>query len=316
VTTRAPADRPAAQQGRLFDFEGIDRNLDLVPLAVRRLLDHLGAKLSLDGWRSIELESRHVLLALGSADRIDPHKARTTLASARPSPRAIDPSADPTPEVVPEQLAARLGEDGPLDEDTWRRLSPLERWVLEHVSNSKHPERLVPAVREILADRNRAADEGRQLTHLNRLGEVHMVSIVDKPVTLRRAVAISRIVMSEQAHRCLLEGNARKGDVLGAARIAGIMAAKQTSALIPLCHPVPLTQVELDIRPDQSEPWVDLRAEATVLGRTGVEMEVLMAVSVAALTVYDMLKSVDRGMVIGPTRLLEKSGGTSGEVRP
>jgi len=142
-----------------------------------------------------------------------------------------------------------------------------------------------------------------------------MVDTATKPVSARRAIATSTVTLSIAAHRALIEGNARKGDVLGTARIAAIMAAKHTSQLIPLCHPIQLTHIAVTLVPSGTEPKVDIRVEVTAVDRTGVEMEAMVAVSVAALTIYDMLKAVDRGIIIGPTRLLEKSGGRSGDYR-
>ncbi|HMA93377.1 MAG TPA: cyclic pyranopterin monophosphate synthase MoaC [Polyangiaceae bacterium] len=153
------------------------------------------------------------------------------------------------------------------------------------------------------------------LTHLNTRGEAHMVAVQSKPITERRAIAGSRVTMSPDAHRALVSGSCPKGDVLAAARIAGIMAAKQTSQLIPLCHPLCLTAVEVTLAPSSDRPQLDIRAEVTAFDRTGVEMEAMVAASVAALTVYDMLKAVDRAMVIDATCLLEKSGGKSGDFR-
>lgn len=142
-----------------------------------------------------------------------------------------------------------------------------------------------------------------------------MVDITAKRETARVATAEGRVVMAAQTLRMIVSGEAMKGDVLGAARIAGIMAAKRTHELIPLCHPLQLTGVALDITPDETLPGVRLRAETRTVGQTGVEMEALTAVAVACLTVYDMAKSVDRGMRIEGVRLLEKSGGKSGDWR-
>lgn len=139
-----------------------------------------------------------------------------------------------------------------------------------------------------------------------------MVDVSDKDHTTRVAVASSAIKMLPETLELILSGNAKKGDVIGTARLAGIMAAKKTHDLIPLCHPLALTKVEVQIEPDATLPGLRIEALAKVTGQTGVEMEALTAASVAALTVYDMAKAVDRGMEIGPTTLLEKSGGKSG----
>lgn len=156
---------------------------------------------------------------------------------------------------------------------------------------------------------------GPHLTHLDETGAAHMVDVGDKAVTTRTAVAEGTVTMRPETLAMIREGLARKGDVIATARIAGIMAAKKTHELIPLCHPLLLTKVTLDVEFDEALPGLRLRALARVSGQTGVEMEALTAVSVAALTVYDMAKAVDRGMVIGAIRLLEKSGGKSGEWR-
>ncbi|MDK9697713.1 MAG: cyclic pyranopterin monophosphate synthase MoaC [Siculibacillus sp.] len=154
-----------------------------------------------------------------------------------------------------------------------------------------------------------------RLTHLDDAGAAHMVDVGDKAVTTRTAIAEGSVTMLPATLALIRDGLAKKGDVVATARIAGIMAAKRTHELIPLCHPLLLTKVTLDIEIDDALPGLRIRALARVAGQTGVEMEALTAVSVAALTVYDMAKAVDRGMVIGGIRLLEKSGGKSGEWR-
>jgi len=156
---------------------------------------------------------------------------------------------------------------------------------------------------------------GRKLTHIDQGGAARMVDVSEKAATERIAVAEGRVRMSKSTLDLVLSGNAKKGDVLGAARIAGIMAAKRTHDLIPLCHPLPITKVEIDIVPDAAAPGLIVRATVKVTGQTGVEMEALTAVSVACLTVYDMIKAVERGAVIDAIRLIEKSGGKSGHYR-
>lgn len=151
-----------------------------------------------------------------------------------------------------------------------------------------------------------------KLTHLGRAGEARMVDVSDKAVTERVAVAEGQVRMSPATLAIVAKGDAKKGDVLGAARIAGIMAAKRTHELIPLCHPLLLSKVELDLQPDAKLPGVRVRATVKLAGQTGVEMEALTAVSVACLTIYDMVKAVERGMRIEGIRLIEKRGGKSG----
>lgn len=151
------------------------------------------------------------------------------------------------------------------------------------------------------------------LTHLDQDGAARMVDVSGKAVTAREAVASGRIAMSAEAAAAIRAGAIKKGDVLAVARVAGIMAAKQTSSLIPLCHPLPLSSVEIAL--DLDETGVTVTATARTSGQTGVEMEALTAVSVALLTVYDMAKALDRGMTIGDIRLIAKSGGKSGDWR-
>jgi cyclic pyranopterin phosphate synthase len=153
---------------------------------------------------------------------------------------------------------------------------------------------------------------GQGLTHLNAKGEAHIVDIGDKAVTRRRAVAQARIVAQPETIATIMGGGLKKGDALAVARIAGIMAAKKTSELIPLCHPIPLTKVSVDIEVD-GDIAILIRATAETTGQTGVEMEALVAASTAALTLYDMAKAIDRGMVVTDMCLLEKSGGKSGD---
>ncbi|WP_301749396.1 cyclic pyranopterin monophosphate synthase MoaC [uncultured Erythrobacter sp.] len=154
-------------------------------------------------------------------------------------------------------------------------------------------------------------DSGARLTHLSEDGAARMVDVGGKPATARRAVASGRITMSQQALAAIRQGNAPKGDVLGTARIAGIMAAKRTGDLIPMCHPLGLEAVSVDFA--YEETGIRATATASLTGRTGVEMEAMTAASVALLTIYDMAKAIDKGMVISDIRLIAKSGGKSGD---
>jgi cyclic pyranopterin phosphate synthase len=154
-----------------------------------------------------------------------------------------------------------------------------------------------------------------ELTHIDPRGQAHMVDVSAKNLTERLAIAEGRVIMRKETLDLVLAGNAMKGDVLGAARLAGIMAAKRTHGLIPLCHPLPITKVEIDIDPEHALPGFLVRGTVKVTGQTGVEMEALVAVSIACLTIYDMVKAVERGMRIEGIRLLEKRGGKSGDYR-
>ena len=152
-----------------------------------------------------------------------------------------------------------------------------------------------------------------KLTHFDASGQAHMVNVGDKPNTHRIAIATGKITMLPETFKMVEAGNHKKGDVLGIARIAGIQASKRTSDLIPLCHPLALTHVSLEFRTNSQDSSIACQVRAETTGPTGVEMEALTAVQVALLTIYDMCKAVDRGMVMGDVKLLEKSGGKSGE---
>jgi cyclic pyranopterin phosphate synthase len=157
--------------------------------------------------------------------------------------------------------------------------------------------------------------KNNKLTHLGRGGEARMVDVSEKKITERVAIAEGRVAMAMSTLALILKGNAKKGDVLGAARLAGIMAAKRTAELIPLCHPLPLAKAQVDITPDRKRAGLVVRATVKLSGKTGVEMEALTAVSVACLTIYDMVKAAERGMRIEGIRLIEKRGGKSGHYR-
>jgi cyclic pyranopterin phosphate synthase len=151
-----------------------------------------------------------------------------------------------------------------------------------------------------------------KLTHFNQAGEAHMVDIADKASTARRAIAAGRIVMQAETLDLIRQGKHKKGDVLGVARVAGIMATKRTADLVPMCHPLALTHVAVEFDVDTDANAIECTVIAETAGQTGVEMEALTGVQVSLLTIYDMCKAVDRGMVISDVRLLEKSGGKSG----
>jgi cyclic pyranopterin phosphate synthase len=158
----------------------------------------------------------------------------------------------------------------------------------------------------------KAAPAPSLLSHIDQRGQARMVDVTAKGLTERMAVAEGRVVMSKATLDRVLEGNSLKGDVLGAARLAGIMAAKRTHGLIPLCHPLPISKVEINIEPENSFPGFRVTATVKVTAQTGVEMEALVATSIACLTVYDMVKAIEKGMRIEGVRLLEKTGGKSG----
>jgi cyclic pyranopterin phosphate synthase len=154
-----------------------------------------------------------------------------------------------------------------------------------------------------------------ELTHIDHRGQANMVDVSAKTLTERIAVAEGQIIMRKETLDAVIAGNAAKGDVLGAARLAGIMAAKRTHGLIPLCHPLPITKIEIDINPEHALPGFLVQATVKVNGQTGVEMEALTAVSIACLTIYDMAKAIEKSMRIEGIRLLSKSGGKSGDYK-
>ena len=153
----------------------------------------------------------------------------------------------------------------------------------------------------------------KEFTHLDEKGRARMVDVTEKDITLRQATARGSVRMSPVAFQKIIAGGIEKGDVLGVARLAGIMGAKRTAELIPLCHPLNITHVEIAFKPIEAEHRIEIEAQVKLQGRTGVEMEALMAVAIAALTIYDMCKAVDKGMMISDIHLVEKQGGKSGD---
>jgi cyclic pyranopterin phosphate synthase len=193
---------------------------------------------------------------------------------------------------------------------------------------ARHPSKKTAVRRKKPVSRNKArrapkkaAGRARRLatkaglSHIDQRGQARMVDVSAKGATERQAIAEGRVIMNKKTLDKVLEGNALKGDVLGVARLAGIMAAKRTHGLIPLCHPLPITKVSIDIDPEHALPGFLVRATVKVTGQTGVEMEALTAVSIACLTIYDMVKAIEKGMRIEGVRLLEKTGGKSGTWR-
>lgn len=289
---------------KLYSFDGVDAALDLVPLAARRALDVTGLKLSLEAWRGLPLHARQAIAEAGSGATVDSSRVGLLL-TARPVER-IEPLAEPAALALPEALRDAFGSQRPVSQALWIALSPLDRYALLKVAGRGKPDRLAAAYAEIVG-------HSALTTHVGPAGGARMVDVSQKAASLRRAVAESRVSMSREAFTRVQHATVPKGDVLGTARLAGIMAAKRTSEIIPLCHPLALTSLELAFEFDDPGSAIDVRATAEAFDRTGVEMEALTAVSAAALTVYDMLKGIDRGMQIGPTRLVSKSGGRSGD---
>lgn len=289
---------------KLYSFDGVDTAFDLLPLAARRALDAVGLKLSLEVWRSLPLDSRRALTNAGSAPNIDAQAVGGILSGAPTT--AVDAVQEPTSSGVPAELALALGAGRPISQALWSALSPLDRYALWKVAARGKPDRIQAAYLEIVG-------HSALSTHLGPAGGARMVDVSQKVASLRHAVAESRVSMSLEAFTRVKQASVPKGDVLGTARLAGIMAAKRTAELIPLCHPLALTKLDLALELVEAEAAISVRATVEAFDRTGVEMEALTAVSVAALTIYDMLKGIDRGMQIGPTRLIAKSGGRTGD---
>ncbi len=292
----------------VYAFEDIDEALRLIPLAARRALDALGYKLSLEGWLSLALEDRTRLVRAGAGDRVD-LEVRGVVERASPAPARIPPAAEVQVDAVPEPLtpalerAVREVRPAGLDVDTWRALRGLDRYAL--AKYAARPDKLAHACREIF---------GVDLTHLTHAGEAHMVDVADKAETRRRAIASACLRTTPEVVRAIDSGRVAKGDVLAAARIAGILAAKRTAELVPLCHPVRTTRAAVEFEKDVERGELHVRAIVEALDRTGVEMEAMVAASVASLTIYDMIKSADRWAVVDSVRLEAKSGGKSGDV--
>jgi cyclic pyranopterin phosphate synthase len=254
------------------------------------------------------LEQRRALVELGSAHDIDEPRVSRALAEARPAPEALAKRSELDAQHVPDTVAEALGSERPLPDATWSALSPLDRYALVKVVERGNEKRLDAAYREIVG-------HSAVATHLGPDGAARMVGIAAKQPTHRRAVARSRVTMNERAFERLQAADAPKGDVLGTARLAAIMASKRTSELIPLCHPISLTRVDVEFEVDEQQRAVHIEVSAEAVDRTGVEMEAMVAASVCALTIYDMLKALDRGILVGPTLLVSKSGGRSGDYR-
>jgi cyclic pyranopterin phosphate synthase len=294
-----------------FAFEDQNPGLTLLPLAARRALDVAGLKLSLEGWRALSLDERRSLALAGSGASVAVDTVERIALRARPAPERVGPEPDPE-EFVPELAATERRAEL---ERAWPALAPLERYALVKLARSKKADRAERAARLARACDAILPPRRGDLTHLTPAGDAHMVDVSEKAATARRGVARAFVRMLPETLSALTGGTTPKGDVLAVARIAGIQAAKRTPELIPLCHAVQLTGVEVALEPRAEPPGVAITATARAYDRTGVEMEALVAASAAALTVYDMLKAIDRGMTITDVELVEKSGGRSGDYR-
>lgn len=301
----------ATTSAGVYAFERIDDAMPYMPLAARRALDALGRKLSLEGWLSLSLDDRRRVVHVGAEERVDP-RATAVIDGATPAPAMTRPTDEPDAVSPPAELLAALGPARPLDGARWAALSALDRYAL--VKYSAKAEKLAPAYDHIIAA-SLASSDAVSLTHLTRAGDAHMVDVGDKRETARRAIASACVHTTRAVVEAIAGGAVAKGDVLAAARLAGILAAKRTPELIPLCHPVRTTRAAIDFEPDLDRARLTIRATVEAVDRTGVEMEAMVAASVASLTVYDMIKSADRWATIDAVRLDAKQGGKSGELK-
>jgi molybdopterin synthase catalytic subunit len=287
----------------VYGFERIDETLPFLPLAARRVLDALGRKLSLVGWLSLDLQARWQIVRAGASDTVDA-EALAIIERAVPMAVGIDPVVEPDPRSPPEKLVGALGASRPIHDTIWRELTPIDRYALLKCAGD--PDKVARAYDEIL--------RATVLTHVTKAGDVHMVDVGAKSASARRAIATARVRTTRAVVDAIATGRAAKGDVLAAARVAGIFAAKRTQELIPLCHPVQTTSAAVDFELDAAGGELRVRATVEAVDRTGVEMEAMVAASIASLTLYDMIKSADRWAVIDDVRLEAKSGGKSGPL--
>jgi cyclic pyranopterin phosphate synthase len=295
----------------IYPFEEPNDDLIWIPLAARRALDRAGYKLSLTAWRGLGMAERRALIATGTARTVSEETVGRLVGRAEPAPRRITPLPETEASQVPDALQAALGERAAELVPRWQALEPLERYALEKLvprGEGGRPGRLFAALDHFVGRSPRPS-------HLGEQGEAKMVDVSEKSPTKRVAVARARLSVRRETLEALASGRIQKGDPLAAARIAGIQAAKRTPELIPLCHGVALTSVDLALELVTDPPSVLVTTTARAFDRTGVEMEALVGASVAALTLYDMLKSIDREMSVGDVTLLEKSGGRSGHYR-
>lgn len=296
-----------------FTFEDPNPGLTLLPLAARRALDVTGVALSLDAWQALSLDERRLLATAGSGANVAVESVERIVERATPAPGRMTPEPDPV-HMTPE-LAAAAGARRAELERAWPSLGALERYALVKLARSKKADPSERAARLARACDDILSRKRGTLTHLTPEGDAHMVDVSSKAPTVRRGVARAFVKMRAETLAALVAGDTPKGDVFAVARIAGIQAAKRTPELIPLCHAVQLTGVEVALEPREEPPGVAITATARATDRTGVEMEALVAASTAALTIYDMLKAIDRGMSITDLELVEKSGGRSGDYR-
>jgi cyclic pyranopterin phosphate synthase len=328
-------------ESAIYAFEGLLPTIESPPIAARRAFEHAGLRITTEAWRTLSLDARTRLSIAGAAERVDIEVVGAIARQASPPAQRVPMGADPDVAAPPEALVRALDPSRTIDPHRWSRLRPLDRYALVHtykramarssfliLGEAFDAVMTTPTPSDDESGRSAATRHDRGAvkwepssapaplpvisTHLDVDGAVHMVPVGEKAPTARRAVAAGVVKMRAETAARLLNRDTPKGEVLATARIAGIMAAKRTPELIPLCHAVALTGVKVDIEIDAPGARAVVTATADALDRTGVEMEALVAVSAACLTIYDMLKGIDRDLVIDDVKLLEKSGGRTG----
>ncbi len=288
----------------IFSFEGISPDLADLPLSARRALDASGVRLTCTQWTAMSTSARDALVELGSRADVDALGV-CKIVERQGVPRSHVPIVQsPDSAVPPQDIVDVLGLARPLTPAVWQSLRNLDRYALVVIAQDA-PQRLESAYDEIVG-------ASRVSTHLSAGGEARMVDVGLKPTSMRRATASCRVQLERATIEAVMGNDVPKGDVLATARIAGLMAVKRTPDLIPLCHPVATSHASVDIRVDVSASCIHIAAIVEAVDRTGVEMEAMTAAGVCALTVYDMLKGIDRGIVICELRLEMKEGGRSG----
>lgn len=298
----------------ILGFEDVSRELEWMPLAARRALDAAGTVLRLSAWQTLPLSARWSLIELGAPASVRADEVIALLAGVETSGGAVwTEGVEPSLGLL-ELVGARRAEVSA----AYSALSGLERYALEKIGSSPRRSEAERRMRVAEAFDWMQAVHGEapsRLTHVDEQGRVRMVDVSEKEASSRFARASARLRMQAATLQLVRDGATKKGDVLATARLAGIQAAKRTWELIPLCHAIALSGVELELALDDTLPGIRVEARARTVERTGVEMEALVAVSVAGLTLYDMLKAVDRGMVLEQVQLEEKSGGRLGDFK-
>jgi cyclic pyranopterin phosphate synthase len=317
IPLQTPRETKPKQSARypfwVFAFEQSMSDLELMPIAARRALDAAGLRLSLEAWRTLSVADRSALVERGTSPCVPVPEVEVLLGAVKPPPERIAPQADPA--EIPPELVEELGSLSKELTLRWPALSGFERYALVKLARPGHLEAGARKARLVTAFQEIVKPKGDGLSHLTASGDAHMVNVSEKAPTARLAVAEAFVSMKPETLALLASGTTPKGDVLATARIAGIQAAKRTPELIPLCHAIALTGVEVELELRTEPPGVAVKASARAFDRTGVEMEAMVAASVASLTLYDMLKAVDRGMSVKNVVLSRKSGGRSGDYR-